>query len=261
MIIGAEAGASLQSGDTNTFVGYQCGTSVSSGDHNTLFGYQAGKGLHSAGSHNTLIGKQAGINVNSSGDGNNTCLGSETGDTLTSGIDNTIIGANADSEGTGTNRAIGLGKSITAVQDYFTVGNGTDDIRNSHGSTTWATVSDKRFKKNIETSTAGLSFIEDLRPVTYNWKNKGEIPNWSKAYQEGSEEQYRNSKHNHGFIAQEVKASLDKAGVSEFGGWKEDQFGVQQVSREMFVIPLVKAVQELSTKLDAALARIATLEG
>jgi len=49
--------------------------------------------------------------------------------------------------------------------------------------------------------------------------------------------------------------------VSNFAGWKEDQHGVQQVSREMFVIPLVKAVQELSTALDAALARITTLEG
>ena len=65
----------------------------------------------------------------------------------------------------------------------------------------------------------------------------------------------------HNFIAQEVKAALDTAGVSNFAGWQEDHYGVQQVSREMFVIPLVKAVQELSTKLDAALARIATLEG
>ena len=64
----------------------------------------------------------------------------------------------------------------------------------------------------------------------------------------------------HNFIAQEVKAALDTAGVSDFGGWKEDQYGVQQVSREMFVIPLVKAVQELSTALDAAVARIKTLE-
>ena len=64
----------------------------------------------------------------------------------------------------------------------------------------------------------------------------------------------------HNFIAQEVKAALDTAGVSEFGGWKEDQYGVQQVSREMFVIPLVKAVQELSAKNDALEARLAALE-
>ena len=64
----------------------------------------------------------------------------------------------------------------------------------------------------------------------------------------------------HNFIAQEVKTALDKAGVSDFGGWKEDQYGVQQLSREMFVIPLVKAVQELSTKVDALEARIKKLE-
>ena len=46
-----------------------------------------------------------------------------------------------------------------------------------------------------------------------------------------------------------------------FNGWSVDSDGVQQVSREMYVIPLIKAVQELSTALDAALARIATLEG
>ena len=58
-----------------------------------------------------------------------------------------------------------------------------------------------------------------------------------------------------------LKAALDKAGVSDFGGWKEDQYGVQQVSREMFVIPLVKAVQELSTKVDALEAEIVKLKG
>jgi len=59
----------------------------------------------------------------------------------------------------------------------------------------------------------------------------------------------------HNFIAQEVKAALDTAGVSEFGGWKEDKYGVQQVSREMFVIPLVKAIQELSAKIAALEAK------
>ena len=40
----------------------------------------------------------------------------------------------------------------------------------------------------------------------------------------------------HNFIAQEVKAALDTAGVSEFGGWKEDQYGVQQVSLSLIHI-------------------------
>ena len=65
----------------------------------------------------------------------------------------------------------------------------------------------------------------------------------------------------HGLIAQEVKSALNTAGVNTFKGWKEDSDGVQQISREMFVIPLIKALQELSAKNDALEARIATLEG
>jgi hypothetical protein len=65
----------------------------------------------------------------------------------------------------------------------------------------------------------------------------------------------------HNFIAQEVKTALDKAGVSNFGGWKEDQWGVQQVSREMFVIPLVKAMQELSAKVTSLEAEVTKLKG
>ena len=53
----------------------------------------------------------------------------------------------------------------------------------------------------------------------------------------------------HGMIAQEVKAALDTAGVDTFKGWDEKLNGQQLLSVEMFVIPLIKAVQELSAKL------------
>ena len=65
----------------------------------------------------------------------------------------------------------------------------------------------------------------------------------------------------HGFIAQEVKAALDTAGVDDWAGWAEDDKGVQMVSREMFVIPLVKAVQELSAEVTALKAEVAALKG
>ena len=47
-------------------------------------------------------------------------------------------------------------------------------------------------------------------------------------------------------IAQEVKSALDKANVNDFGGWKVNKDGSQRLSNEMFVFPLIKAVQELS---------------
>jgi len=67
----------------------------------------------------------------------------------------------------------------------------------------------------------------------------------------------------YGLIAQEVKTALDKHNITDFGGWSSITTGdhtQQGVSQEMFIHPLIKAVQELSTKLEAAEARISALE-
>ena len=58
----------------------------------------------------------------------------------------------------------------------------------------------------------------------------------------------------HGFLAQEVKQALVDSGVSEtdipkYGVWSEEPTGVQAISREMFIMPLVKAIQELNEKI------------
>ena len=55
----------------------------------------------------------------------------------------------------------------------------------------------------------------------------------------------------YGFIAQEVKAALDKHNITDFNGWSQDDKGVQGISYEMFVMPLIKSVQELSAKVTA----------
>ena len=65
----------------------------------------------------------------------------------------------------------------------------------------------------------------------------------------------------HGFIAQEVKTAMDNAGISNFGGWNKLSTGVQGVSLEAMVTPLVRALQEADDKIEALTARVATLEG
>ena len=57
-----------------------------------------------------------------------------------------------------------------------------------------------------------------------------------------------------------VRGALDTAGVDDWAGWEEDRFGVQRISREMFVIPLVKAVQELSTQVTTLQAEVDKLK-
>ena len=57
-------------------------------------------------------------------------------------------------------------------------------------------------------------------------------------------------------IAQEVKQALDNQGVDTFGGWGEEDDGRQHISFESFVLPLIKAVQQLSKKVEELEAKI-----
>ncbi|MEL7694962.1 MULTISPECIES: tail fiber domain-containing protein [Pantoea] len=54
-----------------------------------------------------------------------------------------------------------------------------------------------------------------------------------------------------GFISQEVKALLDKLGVKDFGGYVEGEDGTLGLRYEQFIAPVVKAISELSERLDA----------
>ena len=68
----------------------------------------------------------------------------------------------------------------------------------------------------------------------------------------------------YGLIAQEVKTAMDTHNITDFAGWHESDNSaddLQGVSYEMFVMPLIKAVQELSAKNEALLTRIEALEG
>ena len=67
----------------------------------------------------------------------------------------------------------------------------------------------------------------------------------------------------HGFIAQEVKEAIDKHGDDTFGGWHLDKTdGVtQRTKKNMFVMPLIKAVQELSAQVTTLQDEIKILKG
>ena len=83
-----------------------------------------------------------------------------------------------------------------------------------------------------------------------------------KAYKEGSEERTMNGKYNHGFIAQEVKAVIDKHNLKEgFAMWSEDSSDGRQRIGDAALMPImVKAVQELSAQNADLLKRIEALE-
>jgi hypothetical protein len=213
---------------------------------------------------NTAVGDQAGGAVTTGIA--NTLIGGLAGDSITTGSNNIALGYNVDTGAVDRDFAFVIGNAITATaSNQIIIGKASNVIACEFDTdATWTRTSDERLKENIEDSTSlGLSFINDLRTVTYKWKSSQDLdssdPELAHLY--NAEENLMNTDVTmHGLIAQEVKAALDKAGVDTFSGWQQDEYGVQNISREMFVIPLIKAVQELSSKVETLTARIATLE-
>ena len=157
-----------------------------------------------------------------------------------------------------------FGRNVAGEQGYTTIGLDGSDIRAAHGNVTWATVSDVRVKKDIEDSTAGLSFINDLRPRTFKFKNKGDLPKeFTGSYEEGSTEAYKNSKTQHGFIAQEVKEAIDNHSdiTDGFKLWDVRETGQQEVAEAALIPMLVKAIQEMSTQVDELKSELLALKG
>ena len=246
----------------NTAVGHNCGTSITTSKGNALLGANAGDAI-TTGLYNTCIGTIAGSDI-TTGEGNvmiGYSAGSYSNDVIT-GSGNVFVGAYTVAGGTSDNAANGFGYNVTAHGGYTTVGNGSNDIRASHGSTTWSTVSDERYKKDIEDAKAGLSFINALKPRTFKYKTLGELPETFNAYKADSTEVFKNENTNHGFIAQEVKQVIDADSNLKDGFklWDERGDGSQEIAETALIPMLVKAIQELSAKNTALEARITALE-
>ena len=281
-LIGSRAGDALTIGELNTAVGDQALTTDDVGSRSVAVGYYAlGAQNAPGGSTNnmkmTAVGYAAGSGITTGH--TSTFLGYQAGDVNVDGNSNICIGADADTAATDTSSAICIGNSITASDNDFSFGKASNVVTNDFDTdANWTHSSDERLKKNITDQKLGLDFINDLRTVKYNWKPSTELDDkdtelnhlrLDKESNSVDHEDFDGTVVNnmnttatmHNFIAQEVKTALDKAGVSDFSGWSEDRYGVQQVSREMFIIPLVKAMQELSAKVTSLEAEVTKLKG
>ena len=230
--IGSEALTTNSTGANNTAVGFQAGYSNTTGESNINAGHKAGFNI-TTGVYNTCIGREAGVGYGAIITGNyNTCIGSGAGVNATSSTYEISIGLDCQGVGSG----------------YFTFGraNGADRVYNQFtANASWTRVSDVRIKKDIQDSNLGLEFINKLRTVTYKKRAPSEMDKDFPFYK-ANETEIDHKEKMYGFIAQEVKQALDDVGATDFAGWHEMTNGVQGVSYEMFVMPLVKAIQELN---------------
>jgi hypothetical protein len=127
---------------------------------------------------------------------------------------------------------------------------GNASIISIGGQVTWTSFSDARIKSNVQENVPGLAFIKELRPVTYHFdinKENEIIGAKDTAMWEGKYdiEKIQFS----GFLAQEVDAAAKKVGYSFSGVDKSGKLlGLRYAE---FVVPLVKAVQELNAGNDS----------
>ena len=223
---------SSQSGDYNVGVGWRALYAATSGDRNVTMGYQAGDGITS-GDGNIFIGYDSTLGSVSTASGNISI-----GDQNQHSNGNYEITIGYQIQGLGGN-SVTIGSPSGKVYNVFSLNN------------TWVQTSDERAKNIIGTNNVGLDFINECRVVDFTWKPNNELPT---TFNEHREENYKDTTTVcNGFIAQEVKSALEKVGVDpeKYGVWDEQLDGVQSVSREMFILPLVNAVKELSAKVKA----------
>jgi hypothetical protein len=128
---------------------------------------------------------------------------------------------------------------------------GDNSVTNIGGRVAWSVISDGRFKTNVKEDVAGLEFITKLRPVSYYVDNAAAnrfmgIKNDSIEVQSSA----RKAEREQGFIAQEVEALVKKSGYV-FSGVEapQNEHDHYSIRYSDFVVPLVKAVQELALQL------------
>jgi hypothetical protein len=265
-MIGYQAGFFNTSGAQNTAIGYRALYTNSTASYNTAIGSYA-LYTNSTGIDNTAVGNNC-LSSNTTGGGNvatgssalqynvdgtnNTAYGAAALRNNTNGTNNTALGYAAFVNGASytNSTAIGYNTAMTA-SNRIAIGN--TSVSWIGGQVTWSTYSDARFKKNVNEDVPGLSFIKELRPVTYNYDMDAmaEFFHTPDSLRLPDSERKQSGVKYTGFIAQEVDATAKKLGYNFSGVCKpENSNDFYSIRYAEFTVPLVKSVQELNQKVD-----------
>jgi len=262
-------------GRQNTASGVSSLGANTSGSQNTAFGYSSlqanTRGFNNAASgHFSLYSNTTGrlntasgafsLQANTTGN-QNTASGYFSLGSNTTGNNNTAIGYQAFSSGGSFSNSTALGANTTiTASNQVRLGNNA--VTSIGGQVDWTTLSDARFKTENATKVPGIDFIKKLRPVTYYVDHEAmnrylEVPKGEDVQNRSSSEAKNTYKPSYtktlesGFMAQEVAQVAKELGY-EFNGVdapKNDK-GYYGLRYGQFVVPLVKAVQELNEKLE-----------
>jgi hypothetical protein len=283
--LNASAGYALTSGTDSIFIGRNAGKAITTGSHNLGLGFNTMGNASANPTYTVAIGSNA-IGTGAATGANNVAIGRNAGNDLTTGSNNVFLGYAAGdfaAFATGSNTmALGNGATPSAadVSNEITLGDGS--IASARIEVDWTILSDKRDKANIKPLLAGLAFVNDLKPVSFQWDKRDEYfteevvvteatfdedgveltPETSETVrtptvQDGSK---LNPNTTMGFLSQDVMETIEKFGEAATGDLiLATNLERLELQRGGLIVPLVNAVKELSAKADAQAALIATL--
>jgi hypothetical protein len=243
--------AANNTGTGNTAIGRDVMFNNTSGSRNTAMGDSALR-ANTTGINNTAIGYVALLN-NTTGL-RNTALGDSALLINTTGSGNTALGTNATAGANNLSNATVLGADASvSASNKVRLGNASVTV--VEGQVAYTSPSDARFKENInEDEVQGLEFITKLRPIAYNF-NRLSFAKHIGENTEGREQELQqlSQSRSAGFLAQEVESAVQESGFSAFDAVHtptndKDNYSL---AYSQFVVPLVKAVQELNAKSEA----------
>ena len=248
--VGEEALAGNSNGSYNTAIGTRAlwstinnpgAIAFGHGSNNTALGYEALKGITS-GSANIAIGVLTSIATTTGK--NNIAIGNNTLSKNTTGSDNIAIGhySNNKTENLSNTIIIGTG-TIAYADNQVRIGN--NKTKSIGGNVNWSRIADSRTSTNIKENIPGLDFINTLRPITFNI-DENAINKILKVQKIDSDLRNNQQSIYSGFIAQEVEEAAKSLGYT-FSGIDPaiNDNGLYSLRYADFVVPLVKAVQEL----------------
>jgi hypothetical protein len=234
--------AAINSG--NVGVGGNAGVGITTGRFNIAIGGSTLK-TPNTGGRNIAIGSssQAYLSGNSA---SNVAVGAEALKNNTTGIQNTALGDQAAITMDGFDHTTSIGYLATPdASNQVVLGNitGTSPVVTSLKARVALTVaSDIRDKTDVEDTSLGLDFINQIRPVDYRLKARDSSD---------SDPRLR-----HGVIAQEILQLVESG--SNFGGVDSTNLEHLAVTYTEFIAPCIKAIQELSAEVDRLKAMITT---
>ena len=271
---GNQALMSNTTGDYNTAMGADCLENNSTGEQNTGTGVLA-LAANTTGNYNTAHGMSALRDVKTGT--HNAALGYYAGAYFNT-TQSTFVGANSGATAHVYNSTALGHEAVVTAPNQVRLGNTA--VSSIGGQVGWTTLSDGRVKQNVKEDVPGLEFINKLHPITYTldvsrienrlisdrklaFDRLGE--NHSRPEPSADEQRSREERGKFvytGFVAQEVEEIAAKLNYN-FSGIdapknKEDFYGLRYAE---FVVPLVKAVQELSSENEELRTEMNELKG